>query len=62
MGLNRLQIQILKKLSSEQNLEVEEYLCTFSKQYIDRTSKTLDDLTEKEGDTWITKTYLESLG
>ncbi len=62
MGLNRLQIQIFTKLSSEKKLEIEDYLRTFSKQYIDRTTMTLEDLTEKEGDTWITKAYLESLG
>lgn len=62
MGLNRLQIQIFKNLSSELNLEIEDYLLKFSEKYIRRATKTLDDLTEKEGDTWITKAYLESLG
>jgi hypothetical protein len=62
MGLNRLQTQIFKKLSSALNLEIEDYLLRFSKEYILRDIKTLGDLTEKEGDTWITKAYLESLG
>jgi hypothetical protein len=62
MGLNRLQIQILKKLSSDLNLEMEDYLLKFSKEYICRGIKTLDDLTEKEADDWITKAYLKSLG
>lgn len=62
MGLNRLQIQIFKKLSSALNLEIEEYLSKFSNEYILRDIKTLADLTEQEGDTWITKAYLESLG
>ncbi len=62
MGLNRLQIQIFKKLSSALNLEIEDYLLSFSKEYILRDIKTLGDLTEKEGDAWITKAYLELLG
>lgn len=61
MGLNRLQIQIFKKLSSGLNLEIEDYLSRFSKEYIHRDIKTLGDLTEKEGDIWITKAYLKSL-
>ena len=62
MKLNRIQIQIFKKLSSELDLEMKDYLHRFSKEYIDRVINSLDDLTEKEGDTWITKAYLESLG
>ena len=62
MGLNRLQIQIFKKLSSYLNLEMEDYLLKFSKEYICGGITTLDQLTEKEGDTWITKAYLKSLG
>ena len=62
MGLNRIQIQIFKKLSSELKLETEEYIQQFSKEYIQRTVKTLEDLTEAEADAWITKAYLKSLG
>ncbi|WP_163340509.1 hypothetical protein [Desulfopila sp. IMCC35008] len=62
MHLNRIQIQIFEKLSSELNLEMEDYLFRFSKENISRTIKKLDDLTEKEADTWITKAYLKSLG
>lgn len=62
MRLNRLQIQILKKNSSELNLEIEDYLLRFSERYIRRAANTLDELTEKEGDIWITKAYVESLG
>ena len=62
MGLNRIQIQIFKKLSSDLKLETEEYLQQFSKEYIQRTVNTLDDLTEAEADVWITRAYLESLG
>ena len=62
MELNRLQIHIFKQLSSSLNLKIEDYLSSFSKEYILRDIMTLDDLTEEEGDTWITKAYLESLG
>lgn len=61
MKSNRMQIQILRKLSNELNLEMEEYLFRFSKEYICRVIKTLEELTEQEADTWITKAYLESL-
>ena len=62
MALNRIQLQIFKDLSSELNLEMEDYLLRFSKEYIARVVPQLDDLTEKEADSWITKAYLESLG
>lgn len=62
MGLNRLQVQIFRKLSSDLNLEIEEYLLRFSSEYIQRSVTTLDELTEDEGDAWITKAYLKSLG
>ena len=62
MGLNRLQIQILKKMSSDLNLEMEDYLQRFSKEYLHRVIKTLEELSEQEADTWITKAYLKSLG
>ena len=62
MGLNRMQLQILKKLSSTLKLEIDDYLLKFSKEYIHRSITTLDELTEEEADTWITKAYLESLG
>ena len=62
MGLNRIQIQIFKNLSSALNLEIEDYLFKFSKEYISREINTLTDLTEQEGDSWITKAYLQSLG
>ncbi|TKB09608.1 hypothetical protein [Desulforhopalus sp. IMCC35007] len=62
MGLNRIQIHIFKQLSSALGMKIEDYLSRFSKEYILRDIKTLDDLTEEEGDSWITKAYLESLG
>ncbi|BHH82476.1 hypothetical protein [Desulforhopalus sp. 52FAK] len=62
MQLNRLQVHILEKLSSELDLEIDAYLLQFSMEYIERIVMSLDDLTEEEGDTWITKAYLKTLG
>ena len=62
MRLNRIQIEIFKKLSSELQLETEDYLQQFSQEYIKRTVYKLEDLTEAEADAWITKAYLQSLG
>lgn len=62
MALNRLQFQIFKQLSGSHNLELEEYLLQFSRKYVQRLITTLDDLSENEADSWITKAYIESLG
>lgn len=62
MHLNKIQIQIFRKLSSELNLDMEEYLIRFSRDNISRKITSLEELTEKEADTWITKAYLQSLG
>lgn len=62
MKLNRIQIQILTKLSRDLELDMKEYLARFSQKYTGRVINELDELTEREGDTWITKAYLESLG
>ena len=49
-------------MSSDLNLEMEDYLQRFSKEYLHRVIKTLEELSEQEADTWITKAYLKSLG
>ena len=60
--MNRLQVHIFKKLSSESDMEIEDYLISFSKENINRSISTLEELTEEEADSWITKLYLKSLG
>lgn len=62
MQLNRLQIHILEKICSDLDLEMDDYLIKFSMEYINRFVISIDDLTEAEGDAWITKAYLKSLG
>ena len=62
MQLNRLQVHILEKICSDLDLEMDDYLIKFSMEYIERIVVSIDALTEEEGDTWITKAYLKSLG
>jgi len=62
MKLNRIQIQIFAKLAKEKELDIEEYLSRYSRKYLGRTTTTLEDVTEDEGDAWINQVYLESLG
>lgn len=62
MQLNRIQQQIFKKLSKEQQLEPDQYVAKYSQQFIGEEVQQLSDLTEKQGDDWITKAYFESLG
>lgn len=61
MKLNKIQIQIFIKLAQDQQLEVDDYLKRFSRKYVGRTISTLENVSEDEGDAWITKAYLESL-
>ncbi len=62
MKLNRIQTQIFIKLAKEKDLDVEEYLARYSRKYLGRTISSLDEITEDEGDAWINRVYLESLG
>lgn len=62
MKLNRLQVQIFKKMSSDLDMEIEEFLTKFSEENINRPISTLEELMEEEADIWITKSYLKSIG
>lgn len=62
MKLNRIQIHIFQKMSDEHSMGLEEYLLNFSKENINRRISALEELAEDEADTWITRSYLESLG
>jgi len=62
MKLNRIQIQIFKKLSKEKNLEIDQYIQQYSQEYLCLQKQRLDELSEEEGDSWISKAYLQSLG
>ncbi len=61
-GLNRLQIKIFHTLSKQKELDIDTYVCKYSEQYLCKQAESLEDLTEEEGDAWITKAYIESLG
>lgn len=61
MQLNRIQVQIFKKLSNDKSLQLEEYLATYSPQYLGRVVSDLSQMTEQEADKWIHQAYLESM-
>lgn len=62
MLMNRIQTQIFKKLSAENKLSLNEYVSGFSEEFVGYPIQNIEDLTEEEADTWITKAYLKSLG
>lgn len=59
--MNRIQIEIFKKLSSEKEMSGDEYVTAFSEELIDKNISMLDQLSEKEADEWIAKVYIQSL-
>lgn len=62
MQLNRIQQQIFKKLSKDEQLEPDQYIAKHSQRFIGEKIEKLEDLTEEQGDSWITKAYIKSLG
>lgn len=62
MMINRIQTQIFNKLSKESNLDVDSYIKENSLEFLSTQKDLLEDLTEQEGDSWIHKAYLKSLG
>jgi len=61
MKLNRIQIKIFEKLSSEKGLETDAFIKRYSLEFIGIQRDRLQDLSEEEGDMWINKAYLLSL-
>ncbi|WP_415718052.1 hypothetical protein [Maridesulfovibrio sp.] len=61
MKLNTIQVSIFKKLSKEMNMDVDSYLFKYSEQFIGVHKRSLAELSEKEGDIWINKAYVDSL-
>nr|WP_320012519.1 hypothetical protein [uncultured Desulfobulbus sp.] len=61
MKLNRIQIQILKKLSQERNLDIDAYIQQFSQEFLGIPKKCLDELSEAEADAWIHNAYMATL-
>ncbi len=62
MQLNRIQIQIFQKLCKAQEQDADEYVAQHSLAFLGMQKNSLSDLSEEEGDTWINKAYLQSLG
>jgi hypothetical protein len=60
--LNRIQIQIFKKLSQEKKLEIDAYVHQYSQEFLCSQREKLEELTEEEGDAWIHKAYVQSMG
>lgn len=61
MKLNRIQQQIFRKLGKEKGLEIDEYIKQHSMEFLEAQRDSLEHLSEKEGDCWINKAYLQSL-
>jgi DNA-binding MarR family transcriptional regulator len=55
MTVNTEQTKAFARLCRENKMEIQEYLSHFSKKYIGRMVKRLNDLTEEEATIWITK-------
>ena len=62
MQLNRIQMQIFKKLSADKGLEVDAYIKQYSQHFLSVDKERMDQMTEEEGDAWIEKAYIQSLG
>ena len=61
MQLNRIQKQIFNELFQKSGMEPDDYIKTFSQEYLCKQMDTFSELTEDDADTWITKAYLKSL-
>lgn len=61
MKLNSIQIAIFKKLSNETNLDVDNYISKYSLIFLGISKNNLAELSQQEGDIWISKAYVASL-
>ena len=61
MLINRIQAKIFLQLCEKNEMSQDEYVCTFSEVFLDKRVESLAELTEEDGDTWITKAYLQSM-
>ena len=62
LNLNRIQIKIFEKLSKDKGLAPDDFIKEYSCEFIGVPKERLEDLSEEEGDVWINKAYLMSLG
>ena len=61
MLINRIQASIFRQLCERRNMDRDEYVRAYSEHYLGRPVARLENLTEEDGDQWITKAYLQSL-
>lgn len=61
MLINRIQARIFGQLCAKKNMEQDEYICSYSEEYLEKRVNCLAELTEEDGDRWITRAYLQSL-
>lgn len=61
MPINRIQARIFCQLCDRQDMDRDEYVRAYSEHYLGRTVVCLENLTEEDGDHWITKAYLQTL-
>jgi len=61
MLINRIQARIFAQLSERLNMDRDEYVHAHSRHYLGRLVSSLESLTEKDGDLWIARAYLQSL-
>lgn len=61
MLINRIQARIFCQLCECQNMDRDEYIRAYSEHYLGRLVVCLENLTEEDGDQWITKAYLQTL-
>ncbi|ACU88950.1 hypothetical protein [Desulfomicrobium baculatum] len=61
MLINRIQASIFRQLCERQNMDRDAYVRAYSEHYLGKPLASLENLTEEDGDQWITKAYLQSL-
>jgi len=61
MLLNRIQVKIFGQLSEKHEMTPDEYIQAFSEKILSKKVSCLAELSEEDGDAWITKAYLQSL-
>ena len=61
MLINRIQARIFRQLCARQHMDRDEYVRAYSEHYLGKLVVCLENLTEEDGDLWITRAYLQSL-
>lgn len=61
MLINRIQVRIFRQLCEQRRMDSDEYVRAYSEHYLGKLVVRLENLTEEDGDLWITRAYLQSL-